>query len=208
MKFVQTSSTEESVLEEMTKILKTQAIEWFRVLRNDVVVSTTSEEFFLYHKGSSIFFKRPQNWKDFRRLIMVHWFLEKEAFALIHLELEEMIHKFGTDKAIIAQIMLNSKPEMLDYLLHSSKEFKNERALFGELKAPFKFSKYHFQRLDRKKPKRKIRRRGYNDQGSRRLPHEVHEAKEDWSFTEEQNRIEEDRQAFKDFSDLMEGFLS
>jgi len=208
MKFSQSSSTEESVLREMTKILKTQAIEWFRVLRNDVVISTTSEEFFLYHKGSSVFFKRPRTWKEYRRLIMVHWFLDEEVFALIHLELEELVDKYGIDKSIIAQIMLKSKPEMLDYILHSSKEFKNERALFGSINAPFKFSKYHFQRLDRRKPKRKIRRRGYNDQGSRRLPHEVHEAKEDWSFTERQNQIEEDRKTRKDLADLMEGFLS
>jgi len=207
MKFVQSSSYSDTVISELRKELKTQATEWFRVLRNDVVVSPTTEDGLKYHKGTLTVFHRPRTWREYLRLLLVHWYLPEEAFALVHLELQEMENKFGTDKAIAAHAILRSEPEMVIYLMESSAVYKTERELFGDIHSQFSFKKYHFKNLDRRKPRKKVFRRGYHDQGSRRLPHEQHEAKFDYSLTEEQNRIEEERQILEDTHQIVGGML-
>jgi hypothetical protein len=103
-------------------------------------------------------------------------------------------------------MMLNSEPEMILYILESN-VFKNERALFGFIREPFRFQDYYFYLSRPRRAKRAVRRRGYKDHGSRRLPHEQHEAKFDYSFTELQNRIEEERQSISDLKELYRGFL-
>jgi hypothetical protein len=160
-----------------------------------------------YHKGALIVFHRPRSWREYLRLLLVHWYLPEEVFSLVHIELQEMENKFGTDKSIAAHAILRSEPEMVIYLMESSSVYKTERELFGDIHTKFSFEKYHFRRLDRRKPRKKVFRRGYHDQGSRRLPHEQHEAKFDFSFTEKQNQIEEERQTLKDTHQLVEGIL-
>jgi len=125
---------------------------------------------------------------------------------LVHLELEELENKFGAENSIIAHMMLNSEPEMILYVLESN-VFNNERALFGFIQSPFRFEDYYFFLYRPRRAKRPVRRRGYKDHGSRRLPHEQHEAKYDYSFTELQNRIEEERQTLSDLKELYRGFL-
>jgi len=138
--------------------------------------------------------------------LMVHWYLPEDSVALVHLELEELENKFGTENSIIAHMMLNSEPEMILYILESN-VFNNERELFGFIREPFRFANYYFYLFRPRKAKRLVRRRGYKDHGSRRLPHEQHEAKYDYSFTELQNRIEEERQSISDLKELYRGFL-
>jgi hypothetical protein len=96
---------------------------------------------------------------------------------------------------------------MVNFFMESSVCFKDERQLFGFLLRTIDLKRYHFQVLKPKKPKPTVRRRGYNDQGSRRLPHEQHFPKYDWSYTDEQNRIEEERRKRKDLEGLIEGFI-
>jgi hypothetical protein len=122
------------------------------------------------------------------------------------LELEELENKFGTENSIIAHMLLNSEPEMILYILESN-VFRNERALFGFLSQPIRFEDYFFYIFRPRKAKRTERRRGYKDHGSRRLPHQQHEAKYDYSFTEHQNWIEEERQKLSDLKELFRGFL-
>lgn len=199
MKFIQTSSDSQSVSGEMRKILKQQACCWSKVLRIDVVVTPTT-------RNDLTFLKRARTWKEYIRLCLCHWYLPEEAFALVHWELEQQTNKFGIENSGIAHMLLNSEPEMILYLLESSQLFRNEREFFGFLLNDFDFSKYHFFVLRARKPKKTVRRRGYNDQGSRRLPHEQHEAKYDYSFTEEQNRIEEERKTLQDAIELARGW--
>lgn len=199
MRFVQSSSDSQSVSDEMRKVLKRQAELWSKVLRINVVVTPTA-------RNDLTFLKRSRTFKDYIRLCLVHWYLPEEAFALVHWELEQQKNKFGTDNSGIAHMLLNSEPEMVLYLLESSQCFKTERELFGFLHNAFDFSKYHFFVCRARKPKKVVRRRGYNDQGSRRLPHEQHEPKYDYTFDEEQNRIEEERQALQDAIELARGW--
>lgn len=199
MRFVQSSSSRERVVCELRKVLHLQAEEWSKVLRSDVLVASTL-------RNDQTFLKRPKKWKQYLRLLMVHWYLPDESFALVHLELEELENKFGTENSIIAHIMLSSEPEMLIYILESN-VFNNERALFGFINEPFRFQDYYFYLFRPRRARRLVRRRGYKDHGSRRLPHEQHEAKYDYSFTELQNQIEEERQSTSDFKALFRGFI-
>jgi hypothetical protein len=95
---------------------------------------------------------------------------------------------------------------MILYILESN-VFNNERALFGFINGPFRFQDYYFFIYRPRRAKPLVRRRGYKDHGSRRLPHEQHEAKYDYSFTELQNQIEKERQSTSDFKELIRGFL-
>jgi hypothetical protein len=199
MRFVLSSSTQEKVVRELRKVLQLQAEQWSKVLRSNVLVSPTL-------RNDQFFLRRPKKWKQYLRLLMVHWYLPEESFALVHLELEELENKFGTENSIIAHMMLNSEPEMILYILESN-VFKNERALFGYIQEPFRFQDYYFFLYRPRRAKRAVRRRGYKDHGSRRLPHQQHEAKYDHSFTEHQNQIEEERQTLSDLKELYRGFL-
>lgn len=200
MKFVQTSSNSQSVCRELRKILRSLASQWAKVLRIDVVIAPTTT-------NSVYRLSRIRTWNEFLLLTMIHWYLPEDAFSLVHLELQDLYSKFGTDKDIIAQIILSSEPEMIIYFLESSECFKDERQLFGFVQRNIQLEKYHFYIQKPRRPKQRVYRRGYNDQGSRRLPHEIHESKYDYSFTEEQNRIEEERQARKDTADFAKGFI-
>lgn len=199
MRFVQSSSTRDKVVSELRKVLHSQAEEWSKVLRSNVLATSTL-------RNDQIFLKRPRKWKQYLRLIMVHWYLPDESRVLVHLELEELENKFGTENSIIAHMMLNSEPEMILYILESN-VFNNERALFGYINEPFKYRDFYFYIHRPRKAKRTVRRRGYKDHGSRRLPHEQHEAKYDYSFTELQNQIEEERQSISDSKELFRGFI-
>jgi len=199
MRLVQSSSTQEKVVRELRKVLQSQAEDWSKVLRSNVLVTSTL-------RNDQFFLKRPRKWKEYLRLLMVHWYLPEESFALVHLELEELENKFGTENSIIAHMLLNSEPEMILYILESN-VFNNERELFGFIREPFRFKDYYFFLFRPRKAKRTVRRRGYKDHGSRRLPHDQHEAKYDFSFTELQNQIEEERQSTSDLKELYRGFL-
>lgn len=199
MKFVQSTTRQDRLVSELRTELQHQAEGWSKVLASDVLVSPTL-------RNDQILLRRPKTWRQYLRLLMVHWYLPEEIRPLVHLELEELENKYGIDKNIVAHTILESEPKMILYILESNL-FKTERELFGFVHMHFQFEKYHFFVLRARKPRRLVRRRGYKDHGSRRLPHEQHEAKFDYSFTEEQNRIEAERQANIDAQDIVSGFL-
>jgi hypothetical protein len=58
-----------------------------------------------------------------------------------------------------------------------------------------------------RRPKRVQRKRGYQDHGTLR-PQERWRETHDWSLTEEQNRIEAERQAIEDTADFLKGWFS
>lgn len=202
MQFVQTSSNTSTVRDQLDKQLARRAEEWSKVLRTHVVIYPTTERGFYLH------FPVPHSWKEYCFLIMVHWYLPDDLSALIDIELQRFESKFGIDKRIQAHCILKSKTEMLTYLLESNAIFKTEREAFGSILRPFEWNRWILTRRRRRKPKKKIFRRGYNDKGSKRLLHERHS---DFAFgyqdTELQNEIEKTEQEIKDTLDLIEGFL-
>lgn len=200
MKFCQSNSSSYSVTTELRKILRRLASEWAKVLRIDVVISPTAEENSIYRLVGI------RGWSEWLLSAMISWYLPEESRAVTQLELQDIAHKFGTDKDIIAQMILSTEPEMICYILDSS-IFGTERELFGFVLE--KQQKYpHFIRLNPSRPKKKVFRRGYNDQGSRRLPHERHDPGIDISDIEEQNRIEEYREKIlPDSLERIKGFI-
>lgn len=192
-------SDSQKFCDEARRRLSSVATEWSKVLRIDCLISPKQ-------RNDIVGLKRPRTWKEYLRLILVHWYLPDESRTLVHVELEEIKYKFGTEKSSIAHMLLNSEPEMIIYLLETSHIFRNPREFFGFILMKQDLSEYHFRILRPRKAKETIRRRGYKDKGSRRLPHELHgETFQD--FTKEQNRIEEERELQEFANELARGFF-
>jgi len=84
----------------------------------------------------------------------------------------------------------------------------SERDFFGNLLPKIRkvCSKLTFLRKQQKRARRIIRRRGYRDHGTLRPESSWFETS-DWSFTQEQNQIEEKRSLREDTLAILEGFL-
>lgn len=196
MKF---SESYETISASIRQQLEIQAQQWTQVLRKPGFVPPEV-------LGTYLRFSRIRQWNEYLKLIMVHWYLPEDLWALVHIELEQYTHKFGTDKAIVALTMLRSEPEMMLYLLESSCVARNPRELFGKIRSTTNYNKYRYHWILPRRPKRVTRKRGYKDQGFRRPDH-TWVPDSDWSLTEEQNRIEEIRELIVDHSLLNGGGL-
>jgi hypothetical protein len=136
----------------------------------------------------------PQNFKSLRSLAISHWYLPEILFWEIHLLMEESSFSHLNSKQILEiRILLESKETMMNYLYHSER-FTN-RELFGnilgnELEILLKGLK--IKRKGYPKVKRRIRHRCYRDKGSLRPAHRWLPS-EDYSLTEQMNRIERRR---------------
>jgi len=82
----------------------------------------------------------------------------------------------------------------------------SDRKLFGAILASDRLERVvnqaHLRLVKLRKPKRKIRHRGYRDHGSKRPEHEWIESS-DWSFTEAQLELEQKRSEYFDLVDLI-----
>lgn len=186
-------------ISELRKVLAQQAQMWQQSLRDHDIVAPNLP-------GAFRTFSKTKTWNEFLRLTMVHWFLDEPYRTEIRLFLEDRKDKYGTLKAIAAQAILNSEPEMVLYISESSYLFQNERALFGFLGQTFQYSRYSLQWQKPRKAKRPKRKRGYDDHGSRTPDHKWKPTR-DYSLTEEQNKIEEQRQTKEDTIQIIIGGL-
>lgn len=103
---------------------------------------------------------------------------------------------------------IRSEPETIIYILESSVLGRNSNEVFGNILA-YQYIKIDVLEFNRKKPKRPQRHRGYRDHGS--LADEssigMKEYRKDYSATEEQNYIEEQREALNDAEEFLFGFM-
>lgn len=99
------------------------------------------------------------------------WYMPKELGVLTNLWLEE--HWGGEFKEIKA-VLLNSKDTALGYLLVSDRW--STRDFYGNILKENNVKRIllsmKVRRRNKSRPKRKVWRRGYNDKGSTRLPHD------------------------------------
>lgn len=98
-----------------------------------------------------------------------HWYMPRELGCLINLWLEE---NWGGEFKEIKAVLLNSLDTALGYLLVSDRW--NDRDFYGNILKKNnvrKFSRIRVRYRKTSRPKRKVWRRGYNDKGSLRLPH-------------------------------------
>lgn len=192
-------SNPSNFIREFRRINSETAQRWTQVLRKQGIVAPTLP-------GETLRLSRIRTWNEYLRLILIHWYLPKDLYCLIHIELEEKIHKFGPDKAIVALTILKSEPNCVIYISESSSIFRTSREAFGQILSQIDLTKYRLQRLIPRKPRRKPRRKGYNDHSSRRPDHKWRES-QDYTLTELQNKIEEDRNTQIDTALLIEGGL-
>jgi hypothetical protein len=141
--------------------------------------------------------------EDLILLAVVHWFLDDTWRVLVHVWLEQC--NLQPENRVLMNLVLKNKTLALIWIT----ENYHERRFFGNV---LKLLKQELESLTpiptkRKVPKRNQRRRGYQDHGTLR-PLDRWREKDDWSFTEEQNRIEEERQVLLDTTNLLEGWYS
>ena len=96
---------------------------------------------------------------------------------------------------------------MLIYLQETN--LWHTRDFFGNiLNCNYKLDKFFRKRSEcrRTKPRFSQRKRGYDDHGSRVEDHKK-QPKYDWTLTQLQNKIEEERKTFDQMDDFLLGFL-
>lgn len=185
-------------VDEYRKIQLRNATKWTQVLRKLDLVNPTP--------NSEVKFSKTATWKEYLRLLLVfHYIPDEVSKFLVRLELESRQRAFGLEKEVIVRSLLNSEAEALMFLLESSL-FKNPRALFGFIGQTVDWRRYQLYEARQRKSKRQVRKRGYQDHGSRRPDHRWRES-HDWSLTELQNEIELERESVIDAADLIQGGL-
>lgn len=187
-----------SLVDEYRKVQVRNASHWAQVLRKLDLVNPTP--------NSVVRLSKVRTWKEYLLLLMIHHYIpNKESRFLVKLELEDMVGAFGLDKEVVARQLLRSEPEALSYIIDSSL-FKNTRSLFGFIGRNIEWRKYQLYIQEQRKSKRPVRKRGYQDHGSRRPDHRWMES-HDWSLTELHNQIEKEREIARDTSEIIEGGL-
>lgn len=136
----------------------------------------------------------PRTFRAIRALCILHWWMPEKVFWQIHLDLSEMsFEHFNQKQQLDLKILLESREICSTYLYESDRFTSNQ--IFGnflgndtlELQRVLKWT-WSYQH----KAKKKVRRRGYQDKGSRR-PLTKWKPTFDWTLTEEQNVKEEIR---------------
>jgi hypothetical protein len=171
-----------------------------KTLRNHVLDNTN----FL---GTDFFFKVKRiNVNTFIKLAITSWYMDEEVKFVIQADLEEKIKTFPIEHRSMLQQLLYSKAEMLIFLLetnlwHTREFFGNILTDLDQLDAVLKPS------ISITKVKKVQRKRGYQDHGSRVLSHKWM-PKSDYTLTEMQNTLEEERITQQDSANFLRGFLN
>jgi len=138
-------------------------------------------------------------------LSILSWYIPPEIGVLVRFSIEELVR--NNSDLLKVRLLLSSKAETILYLLETS--IWHTRDFFGNvwtrkeiLRALRSVSTTH---KTRKRPKREVRKRGYKDHGTLRENHEIHNL---WLSTDEQLRIDKDRQSNEDTIDLLKGFFT
>ena len=125
------------------------------------------------------------------------WFTEPELRCLINLWLEE---NWGGESKEIMKIINNSKDTALGYLLVSNKW--NDRDFFGNFLKNENFYFFNWSRIRQRNhsaPRRKMRRRGYDDKGtlpSKTNPEPIFDYRKILSVQEQMNREVKQQQIY------------
>jgi hypothetical protein len=186
----------------MEEHLETSAKNWKKFLRAQGSISTEIPQ-------SELKLSRTKTWDEYIHLVLIHHFLEDEETKwVVKAELLGRVSDYGVEKRQIAQICLNSKPEMILYLLECSYLFATPREFFGFLIMKRRtLERYNLHMVYQRKKKQSERIRGYRDHGSRKPDHLWKETR-DVSFTELQNKKEILEDLIVDTYSILEGGIS
>jgi hypothetical protein len=135
--------------------------------------------------------RKYRKFEDLRSLAVLSYYLEEEYGVLLRIDLEtEALSLLSYPLAVELASMLSSKEEMLKSLIFS----KSDRDFFGNFlpRCLRIAAELRFLTLYPHRAVEKVRRRGYRDHGSCR-PESRWLPTFDWSFTEVQNRRDEQK---------------
>lgn len=156
--------------------------------------------------GNWKFVNLPSKLSEIEALAIISWWLPIEIGVLLRLQLEEKLKFLAPEDQIVLTILLSSRAEMQIFLSETS--LWSTRDFFGNIlmKGIRAFQRLEFRKIITKvqKPQRK---RGYHDHGALRPAHSWLPTN-DWSLTEEQNRIEKERSNFKQIIKFLKGFIT
>jgi hypothetical protein len=130
--------------------------------------------------------RKYRKFKELQHLAVFSYYLQ-EYGTLLRIDLEEQLSHLAYPQAVELAEMLSSKEEMLTFLIN----FLSDDDFFGNFLPGVKKSagRLQFLTLYPSRARREVRHRGYRDHGSCR-PESKWIPTTDWSFTEQQNRIE------------------
>lgn len=160
-------------------------------LRNHVIDSPN----FTFDHLSGLPRKREE---IFSLLLFLKWF-PWELQSFFRIELEEKIRKFSWEDQKELWLLLELSQEETLYFLSCYPKY-SDRDFFGNLlpKGRKILEKISFSNYRERKEKKSQRKRGYNDQGSRR-PDSKWLPSFDYSFLEEQNYLETKKEFLRDY---------
>lgn len=169
-------------------------------LRNHVVDSSNLAE------GKIFSLKGPKSLKNMIRYCILSWYAPEEIKWYLRLDLEEEAKSFSLEDQFLVSQFLSSKAEMLCFLLDTT--LWHSRDFEGNI-----FNWDNIKNLGLRlinisvKVKRPQRKRGYHDHGSRVENHRWL-PKFDWSFIQEQNKLEQERENQKFTISLATGMIT
>lgn len=188
----------ENFVEQIENFITTESQKRIETLRSHVIDSPN----FL----SENYLVLPYKLKSILALSFFSWWLPEEIGVLLREEIyEKRLRRYSLeDKALIEQF-LQSKYHSILFVEESN--LWHSRDFFGNFLVEGNkcLERLRFRRINTKViyPKRK---RGYDDHGSR-VPDSKWLPKYDYSLTELQNSIEEERKTQEDSVAMMKGFL-
>jgi hypothetical protein len=136
---------------------------------------------------TSFLIRKYRKFRELQSLVTLSYYIKDEYGVLLRVDLEEALSHLAYPQAVELASMLSSKEEMLLYLVTNLSDddfFGNFLPRVKEVTGSLKFLTLYPRRA-----KREVRHRGYRDHGSCR-PESKWIPTTDWSFTEQQNRIE------------------
>lgn len=148
---------------------------------------------------------KTRDLNDLILLGILSWYMVEEDRILLQFELEEKMS--NNDDLTNLALVLKSKGQMLTFLIETQKW--HTRDFFGNI--------INFERIQRilklvvpvyssnRRPKKKVWKRGYDDKGTMRYSHEIHDLSEG---SRAQRLLEHKRKSTQDTLLLLEGFLS
>lgn len=203
MKLIETSTTA-VVINELRRNLVQVSKQWSTALRDPVVIVPQLKE------GQELRFKGIRDWHTWLVCALSHYYLDDTngLQTLVRLHLEEQIKHIGLEHRDTAHVLLSGEIYMIQFLIESTL-FQNERELFGFLiKEQKRVLTIGMKIWSPKKVKPSQFKRGYNDKGHLKQPHEFRDPwPDDYRSTLEQLEIERERQVAYDTQALIRGFL-
>jgi hypothetical protein len=155
----------------------------------------------------SYLFKYSVKKLDFYTICCLSWYLPEESRILLQLDLKDKCKKLPSELRIRGSLLLNSRPEMLNYILNSDTIGRNPNEFFGIIKGKLHIRVRLIFRKNRKVKKSEFHR-GYRDHGSRVPIHERHsDYQNDYTAKEQQIQIEENRDSDDDIASFLQGLL-